>query len=260
MKNNIISQLWKKEIQGELYTWKSMLWLVIVSLLFSLTCYLLLTDKELSLLDQTEMMLLLGKIIIGVALLIVAIDASSIITTEFEKETAESIFLAPVSTRDFVIGKFLSAFTLWVFIFIVSLPYIIVSSLGSRLILAFIAYVALLGTLGVIGFVSLIFAISLLYRSAKNTLTTALIILIVFATPAFFSTTLLNNAFAQSFGVINPINNIFASLDNVLVDYQISLMQNWKFILPLAIFSLLMIGVLIFSARKFKKQGVIKND
>jgi len=64
MINNTISQILKKELRGELYTWKSMLWLVIVSLLFSFTCYLLLTNKELSLLDQTELMLLLSKIII----------------------------------------------------------------------------------------------------------------------------------------------------------------------------------------------------
>jgi hypothetical protein len=56
--------IWKKELQGELYTWKSMLWLVIASLLFSFTSYLLLTDRELSLLDQTELMLLLSQIII----------------------------------------------------------------------------------------------------------------------------------------------------------------------------------------------------
>ncbi len=256
----MISQIWKKEMQGELYTWKSMLWLVIVSLLFSFTCYLLLTNKELSLLDQTELMLLLGKIIIGVALLIVAIDASSIITTEFEKETAESLFLAPILVKDFIIGKFLSALTLWGLIFVVSLPYIIVSSLGSHLTLVFIGYIALLGTLGIAGIIFLIFAISLLYRSTKNTLTTALIALIVLATPAFFSSTLKNNSFAQLFSNINPVDNIFSSLDNVLVDYQLSLLQNWKFLLPLCIFSLLMLGVLVLSVKKFKKQGIIKND
>src|ERR1700674_1050304 len=95
--------IWKKEIQGELYTWKSMLWLLIAALLFSVTSYLLLTNKELSLLDQTELLWLLGKIIIGVALLVVTIDASSIVTTEFENETAESLFLAPISLKDFIV-------------------------------------------------------------------------------------------------------------------------------------------------------------
>src|SRR5882762_9473854 len=105
-------KIWKKEILAELYNWKSMLWLVIASLLFSFTSYLLLTNRELSLLDQTELMWLLGKIIIGVAFLIVTIDASSIITTEFEKETAETLFVAPIKLRDFILGKLFASLTL----------------------------------------------------------------------------------------------------------------------------------------------------
>lgn len=252
--------IWKKELQGELYTWKSMLWLVIASLLFSSTSYLLLTDRELSLLDQTELMLLLGQIIIVVALLIIAIDASSIITAEFENETAETIFLTPLSIRDFLIGKFLATFTLWVLLFLVALPYIIVASSGSRLTMAFIGYIALLGTLGIIGLVAFTFAVSLLLRSTKNTLTTSIITLLILATPALFSTTLKNNAMSQLFSKIDPIDNIFSSLDNVLVDYQTSALQNWQFILPILIFCALMLISLAFATRRFDEQGVIKSD
>ncbi len=252
--------IWKKELQGEFYTWKSMTWLVIASILFSFTSYLLLTNRELSLLDQTELMLLFGQIIIGVALLIITIDASSIITAEFENETAESLFLTPLSLKDFLLGKFLASLTLWVFLFIVSLPYIVVTSSGSHLTLEFIGYIALLGTLGLTGVTAFIFAISLLLRSTKNTLTTSLIVILVLTTPALFSTTLKNNVPSQVLSQINPIDNIFLSLDNVLVDYQTSLLQNWHFILPLLIFCLLMFGFLVIAAKRFTEQGVIKND
>ncbi len=237
-----------------------MLWLVIASLLFSFTSYLLLTNAELSLLDQTELMWLLGKIIIGVALLIVTIDASSIITTEFEKETAESLFLAPISLKDFILGKLFASLTLWAAIFVVSVPYILVASAGSGLGLAFMGYVALLGTIGVIGFIFLIFGISLLYRSSKNTITTALIILLAFATPALFTSTLKNDVVSQAFSAVNPIDNMFNSLDNVLVDYKTSLIDNWQFLLPLIVFCLIAFAFLFFSAKRFEKQGIIKND
>ena len=252
--------IWKKEIQGELYTWKSMLWLVISSLLFSVTCYLLLTNKELSLLDQTELLWLLGKVIIGVALLIVTVDASSIITIEFEKETAESIFLSPVSLKDFIVGKLLASLTLWLAIFIVSIPYIIVASAGSHLAIPFLAYTALLGTLGVGGFVLLVFAISLFFRSSKNTLTTGLIILLGLSIPAVFSSTLKNDVVSQIISRANPIDNIFSSLDNVLVDYQTSLLQNWQFVLPLVVLCLLTIALLVFAMHQFQKQGVIRSE
>jgi ABC-type Na+ efflux pump permease subunit len=256
----VFKYVWRKELQGELYTWKGMLWLVIASLLFSSTSYLLLTDRELSLLDQTELMLLLGQIIIVVALLIMAIDASSIITVEFENETAEAIFLTPLSIKEFIIGKFLASLTLWFLLFLVALPYIIVASSGSHLTTAFIGYIALLGTLGIIGVVAFIFAISLLLRSTKNTLTTSIITLLILATPALFSTTLKNNAMSQLFSKIDPIDNMISSLDNVLVDYQTSLLQNWQFILPVLMFCVLMLTFLAFATRRFDKQGVIKSD
>ncbi len=251
--------IWLKEIKSELYTWKSLVWLLLTSLIFSVTSYLLLTNKELSLLDQTELMWLLGKIIIGITLLVVTIDASSSITSEFEKETAESLFLTPLSIKDFILGKLLALLSLWGVLYVVAIPYVYVASLGSKLFFPFLAYIALLGTLGVVGFTLIIFAISFLYRSSKNTLTTSLIFLLALSIPALFSTTLKNNTPAQILSHINPVDSIFASLDNVLVDYQTSLAQNWIYIIPLIAFCLIGLILLIFSVRFFKKRGGVQN-
>jgi len=252
--------IWQKEIRGSLYTWKGMLWLVIASLLFSFTSYLLLTNQEFSLLDQTEMMWLLGKIIIGVALLIVTIDAASIITTEFEKETVETLFLSPLSLKDFILGKLFASLTLWASIFIISIPYIVVTSTGSNLIGAFILYTGILGTLGTTGLIFFIFGVSLLYRSTKNTLTTSLILLLALSIPALFSTTLKTNAVSQIFSVLNPVDNIFSALDNILVDYHTTVFENRQFLLPLIIFCLATFAFMSFSMWQFKKQGVIRHE
>ncbi len=252
--------IWFKEVKESLSTWKGMLWLFVSSLIFSFTSYLLLTDKELSLLDQTELLWLLSKVIIGVAILIVAIDASSIITSEFEKETAESLFITPLKLKDLLLGKLLASLTLWGQIYIVAVPYMVVTSMGSGLLWGFAGYVALLGSLGITAMVMVIFAISLLYRSSKNTLTTSLIILLALSIPAFFSSTLTNNPMAQFFGVVNPVDNIFSSLDNVLVDYHQSLLQNWNYLLPLLLFLIASAVFMFFAAKRFQKEGVIKND
>jgi ABC-type polysaccharide/polyol phosphate export permease len=100
----------------------------------------------------------------------------------------------------------------------------------------------------------------LLYRSMKNTLTTSLVILLVFAIPALFSSPLKNNTIADLFSKINPIDNIFSSLDNVLVDYQTSVLQNWHYILPLVAFCVVGFALLIFAIRRFNREGVIKSD
>ncbi len=255
----MIKYIWLKEIREELYTWKSTVWLLIASLLFSFTSYLLLTDKELSLLDQTELMWLLGKIIIGVGLLIVAIDTSSILTREFEKDTAESLLLTPVSLQKTIAGKLLASMTLWFFVYLVAAPYIIVASAGSKLILPFLGYVLLLGTLGVLGFSLFILGISLLFRSSKNTMSTSLIILLTMTIPALFSSTLKNNPVADFVSKINPIDNIFSSLDNVLVDYQTNLLQNWQFIVPIILFCLLTLIILIAGIHQYKRKGIVTN-
>ncbi len=254
----MFKHIWLKELREQLYTWKGTLWLVISSLLFSLISYLLLTDKELSLLDQTEMMWMISKVIIGIGLLIISIDASSIVTNEFEKETAESLFLSPIGIKDFVSGKMFASLTLWLLIFVVSIPYIFVTSSGTKLLFPSLFYVFLLGTLGVLGFIMLIFAISLLFRSSKNTLTTSLIIILALAIPSLFPTTLKNNSFSAALGKVNPIENIFSSLDNVLVDYHASLFQNWQFIIPLMLFCLIALMFLLYAAKNFKKAGVVK--
>ncbi len=251
--------IWLKEIKEELYTWKGTAWLLIASLIFSFTSYLLLTNKELSLLDQTELLWLLSKVIIGVALLIVAIDSASIINVEFEKETAESLFLAPITLKDFILGKFSAIFTSWVFVFLISIPYILVTSAGSNLALPFIGYIFLLGSLVILGFIMLIFTISLIYHSSKNTLTSSLIILLAFAIPALFSSTFKNNSLISIFSMINPLDNVFSSLDNVLVDDQTNILQNWQYLLPLLGFCLLTFLFLLFSAKYFKSKGIIKN-
>ncbi|MDE1924910.1 MAG: ABC transporter permease [Patescibacteria group bacterium] len=252
--------IWKKELRGELYSWKSMLWLVIASLSFSLTSYLLLTNKELSLLDQTELMWLLSKVIVGIGLLVTALDAASILTVEFDKDTAENLFLAPVSLVNLILGKFLAVLTLWGAVFLVSVPYIIVTSAGSGLAIPFLTHVALLGTLGASAFTLLILGLSLLFRSGKNTITTSLIVLLALGIPATFTSTLKNDPVSQLISHINPLDAIFSSLDNVLVDYHTSILQNWQFLLPLVIFLVLSLGFLYGSSRIFMRQGVVKND
>ncbi len=252
--------IWKKELRRELCTWKSSLWLVIASLLLSFTSYLLLTNKELSLLDQTELMWLLSKVIIGIALLVVTIEASGMIAGEFESGTAESVLLTPISLWGFVKGKFLSVLTLWAMLFVVSLPYIIVAAAGSGETLAFLAYAALLGTLVVIGFTAFVFALALFFRSSKNTLTTSLVVLLALAAPALFSGTLKSGPVLQTMSTINPIENVFAALDYILVDAKFSLLSNIQYLVPLLIFCVVTLLFLGYAVRTVSRQGVVQHE
>lgn len=252
--------IWNKELRGEFYTWKSALWLVVAALTFSLTSYLLLTNKELSLLDQTELMWLLAKVVVGVGLLVTALDAASIMTVEFDRDTAENLFLAPLSLADVLAGKFLAVLTLWAAVYAVSVPYVIVASAGSGLMFPFLAHLALLGTLGVAAFTALILGLSLFLRTGKSTVTTALITLLALGLPAAFPSNLKRDPVSQFVAGVNPIDAIFTSLDNVLVDYHTSIMQNWPYLLTLLVFSALAAGFLYLSGLLFRRKGVVKSE
>jgi len=256
----MIRHVWWKEVRAGLYTWRSLFWLPVAALILSFTSYLLLTDKELSLLDQTELLWLLSKVVIGVAFLIATIEASTTITLEFEKETAETLFLAPLRLSDFLIGKLLAPLTTWAALFIIAVPYIVVTSAGTSLAPAFALYVAFLGTLGIGGMVMIVFAVSLLFRSSKNTLTASFIIFLALSLPAFFAGPLKTGAVALALGRISPLENIFAALDNVLVDYHVSVFQNWQYIAPVLAFDLIGFVLLLAAARQFRRAGVVSAE
>lgn len=251
--------IWLKDLKAAVHTWKGLVWLLVTALIFSATSYLFLTNRELSLLDQTEMLWLLSKVIIGAALLVVVVDASSLITSEFENETIESLLLSPLALGGLVLGKLLAALTMWLVVYAVAVPYMVVTAAGSRLTTAFLAYTALFGTLAVLGFTLLVLAVSFFYRSLKNTLTTALVILLALALPALFSPVLKTTALARIAGTANPLDSIFAGLDNVLVNYHTALAANLGFLVPILVFCLLALGFLMLAVRAFRRRGIVKD-
>ena len=250
--------IWKKDITAEIYTWKSALWLLLTAIIYSVTCYLLLTNKELSLLDQTEMLWLLAKIIIGASLLVAIIDASSILTVEFEQETMEDLLISPLSVKDLIIGKFLTVMTVWALMYAVAVPYVLVSSAGSGLGPAFLAYIALYGTLMVGGFTLFVLGLSFLYRSFKNTLTTSLVFYLAVGIPALFSATLKANPFGSIISVVNPLDAVFSSLDNILVDYHTALTANATYLASVAGFVVVAVVFLAVSVKVFDRHGIVK--
>jgi ABC-type transport system involved in multi-copper enzyme maturation permease subunit len=254
----LLATTWWKEIRGQLRTGKAALWLIFTSVVFSFTCYLLLTDKELTLLDQAELLWLFGKIVLGAGLLIVTVDASLSLNAEFENETAETLFLTPLRPRTFVGGKLLASLTLWAAVYVVAVPYVVATAAGTGLAGAFLAYLGLWGTLAAGSFAMLTLALSLLYRSSRNTLTTAVVILLGLVIPASFPVTLKSNVLGRFLSGVNPIDNAFASLDNVLVDFKTSLGDNWRYLWPALIFALVGAAALAGATRQFRKQGVFR--
>ena len=179
-------QIYKHEIYGNFYSWRGGLWIIVASLIFSLVAYLLLTDKELSLLDQGEMLYTLGQIIIALGIVMAAITASSSISGEIESGTFENILLVPIKFRTIAIEKVFSVITMWGILYLVSIPYLIVLSNGTYFVIPSVFYVGIFGTILVTGISLLSISLSIFLTSSKNNIMTAIMIVLILLAPSLF--------------------------------------------------------------------------
>ena len=209
--------LYRHEISGSFYSWRGSAWIIAASLIFSLVAYLLLTDKELSLLDQGEMLFTLGEVIIALGIAMSAVSASSAISSEIESGTLESLLLTPITHRQIAIQKMFSIVTIWAILYLVSIPYLIVVASGTNLALSAVLYVGLYGTLLVTAISMISIVISWRLKSSKNSImTTLMIVLILLAPSLFFGTSLKKTDFGLALENINPVSHAMNSMDSVI--------------------------------------------
>jgi ABC-2 type transport system permease protein len=246
-------EIYQREFSGSFYSWRGGVWIVAAALIFSMVAYLLLTDKELSLLDQGEMLFTLAEVIIALGVVMSATSASSSISGEIESGTFESLLLTPVTHRQIAMQKLLSVLTVWALLYLVSIPYLVVVASGTHLALSAVLYVGLYGTLLVTGLSLISIAISARLKSSKSSImTTLMIVLILLAPSLFFATSLKKTDFGLALESINPVSQSFNSLDSVLVDNEQALSLQVDHIWPVVVFVLACLLVFVFFTRQFE--------
>ncbi len=243
--------LYRREISGNFYSWRGGAWVVAASLIFSLVAYLLLTDKELSLLDQGEMLYTLGQIIVSLGIVMSVASASSTISGEIESGTFESLLLTPIRHTQIAMQKFLSVISMWFLLYAVSIPYLIVLSSGTNLGIAAIFYVGFYGTLLVVGLSAVSIAISAKLKSSKNSIMIALMIVLILLAPSlFFATSLKKTSFGLALEDINPVSHAINSLDSVLVDNEQTLVQQAQHIWPVIVLTVICLAIFIIYTKR----------
>jgi ABC-2 type transport system permease protein len=246
-------EIYQREVSGGFYSWRGGAWVVAASLIFSLVAYLLLTDKELSLLDQGEMLFTLAEVIIALGVVMSAISASSSISTEIESGTFEGILLTPVTHRKIAVQKLFSVLTVWAILYVVSIPYLVVLASGTHLALSAVLYVGVYGTMLVSGLSLISIAISARLKSSKNSIMTALMIVLILLAPSlFFATSLKKTDFGLALESINPVSQSFNSLDSVLVDNEQVLSQQVDHLWPVVVFLLACMVIFTVTTRQFE--------
>jgi ABC-2 type transport system permease protein len=248
-------QVFRHEISGNFYSWRGGLWLLVASIIMSTVAYLLLTDKELSLLDQGEGLYLLTEVIVSVGMLMSAASASSLLSGEREAGTFESVLLTPLTPRRIAAEKLLSVITVWILMLVISVPYLVVVAAGTSLTLPAIAYVGLYGTLLVVAMSALSISLSAKLNSKTSIMATLMVVVGLLSPSLFFAASLKKTGFGVALDNVNPASHAMSSLDSVLVDNEVALWQQVSHTLPVVAFALVCVVLFLAFSRRFEVVG-----
>jgi ABC-type transport system involved in multi-copper enzyme maturation permease subunit len=210
----------QKEIRESILTPKGFLWYIITSMILSVLSYLFLTNSELSLLDQGQMLNMIMNFITALGILVGLIFGADAFAGEMERGTLEALLLSPATKREIAIGKLGAALTNWGILLAISLPYLFVVSKGGQNLLIGIAYLALLGTVLAIIFSAFSMGLSSRVKSVKNSLMVSFFIFLLAGSPIFLSAAQRRTWFGQVLDFVNPFADAINTFDSVVVDGQ----------------------------------------
>lgn len=243
-----------KEVRESIYGVRGSMWAVLSAVVLSLMSYLLLTDKELSLLDQTEMLYIVTSLSVGLGLLVAGILGGDAVAGERERSTLESVLLAPVSRGSLVAGKVWAVLAAWLLIFAISAPYILVVGAGSTVATPALIYTFVLGTLCVMGFTALVVGFSALASSGRSVTLGSLAIFIGMSAPTLLGTALQKSWFGSIYNALSPFAQVRLSLDSVVVDKE-GLLAQLPHVGALAAFVALSAAFAALASRRVSLEG-----
>lgn len=217
--------------------------LVLFTLLMSLTAFLLATNTELHLLDpeQTVVVALTSALTFGLFIGL-AIGAESI-SGERERATLEPLLLTPSGNRQLVLGKFLAAMSPWPAAMAVTLPYMAALSQGHQVLGEAVLWGALSGTLLAGAFVALAMMVSIWSNSSRLSLFVCLLVYAASLIPAQLPAEFLASPGGVLITLLDPVEASDQLLSKVLTSGE-PLSQAWPYLASPAIALALALGAL----------------
>jgi ABC-2 type transport system permease protein len=209
-----------KEVRESILTPKGFLWYILTSMILSVLSYLFLTNSELSLLDQGQMLYMIMNFITALGVLMGLVFGADAFAGEIERGTLEALFLSPVSKIEIATGKLGAVLTNWAILFAISLPYLFVVGKGGQNLLVGIAYLAVLGTFLAITFSGFSMGLSARIKSMKNSLIISFFIFLLAGAPIFLSAAQRRTWFGRILDFINPFACAINTFDSVVIDSQ----------------------------------------
>ena len=222
---NPIALIARKESGELLMSGRGLAWLLALSVIMSVLSLLLVSNTELSLLDNAQVVYMVMGTVTALGALLAVVLGSDTVAGERERGSLMPLMLAPVTPSQIVFGKMGGQVAGWAVMYLLSLPYVwAVGSSGQNLAQAVI-YLALFGTPVVLGFGFLGIALSARLRSVRSALLTSLITLMLLASPLLLGPSLRQSGIGKLFDSVNPFSSAVNTFDSVVIDSQPLAMQ-----------------------------------
>jgi ABC-type transport system involved in multi-copper enzyme maturation permease subunit len=248
---NPVALIARKEGSELLMSGRGLAWLLALAMVMSVLSLLLVSNTELSLLDNAQVVYMVMGTATALGALLAAVLGSDAVAGERERGSLMPLLLAPVTPAQIVFGKMGGQVAGWVVMYLLCLPYVwAVGSSGQNLAQA-VAYLALFGTPVVLGFGFLGIALSSRLRSVRFAMLASLIILMLSASPLLLGPGLRQSAIGKLFDAVNPFSAAVNTFDSVVIDSQPLAMQATRFAITL-VWLALTAAFAIHSVRKME--------
>jgi ABC-2 type transport system permease protein len=223
-----------KESGELLLSKRGLSWLLVVSVVLSAFALLLISDTELGLLDNAQVVYDMVGVVISLGALLTMVVGADAIGGEHERGSLVPLLLVPLPRSALLLGKLGGQLAAWAAMLVVALPYLwAVGSTGQNLA-AGAAGLIVLGTPVVLAFGCLGFGLGARFASARSALMIGLIVLILAASPTLLGPGMRRTAIGRAFDWVNPISTVLNAIDSVVIDSEPLLAQTVPFAVALA--------------------------
>lgn len=210
----------RKEAGELVFGLRGQLWLAVTTAVLSGFSLLLVGSKELSLLDNAQVVYDMAGLVTALGALLAVIAGIDAIGGERERGSLLPLLLAPVPRDGILAGKLGGPVAAWAVMLALAAPYFwAVGSTGQNLVSGMVALL-LLGTPVVLGFGFLGVALGSWMQSGRTALSVALTGLVLSASPLLLGPSLRQSAVGRVFDAVNPFSAALNGFDAVIIDSQ----------------------------------------
>jgi ABC-type transport system involved in multi-copper enzyme maturation permease subunit len=210
----------RKDAGELLLSMRGLTWLMAVAAALSAFGLLLVSNTELSLLDNAQVVYDMLGIVTALGAVLALIVGIDTVAGERERGSLVPLLLTPASRNSILLGKLGGVAVAWTVMFTLALPYIwAVGSTGQNMVAAMIA-LAVLGTPIVLGFGFFGMGLGSMMGSSRTAMLTGLVSVVVSASPLLLGPGLRQSAVGRIFDAVNPFSAAVNAYDAVIIDSQ----------------------------------------